>query len=115
MEKLTVDSLEKIHQSFNKVENEYIKVGMSTCGIAAGANEVFDVFKQQIEEKNLSINLHKCGCIGMCFAEPLVEIKTKGLTKVLYGKVDKDVALTIINEHIEKGQLINDHIYDNNV
>ncbi len=49
-----------------------IKVGMATCGIAAGASEV----KEKIEEVAPDEEIVEVGCIGHCYAEPLVEIET---------------------------------------
>ncbi|SDL99599.1 NADH-ubiquinone oxidoreductase-F iron-sulfur binding region domain-containing protein [Halarsenatibacter silvermanii] len=50
-----------------------IKVGMATCGIAAGASEV----KEKIEEVAPDEEIVEVGCIGHCYAEPLVEIETE--------------------------------------
>jgi len=49
-----------------------IKVGMASCGIAAGAGEVMDYLKENIND----IEIVETGCIGHCYAEPLVEIET---------------------------------------
>ena len=45
---------------------------MATCGIAAGASEV----KEKIEEVAPDEEIVEVGCIGHCYAEPLVEIET---------------------------------------
>lgn len=50
-----------------------IKVGMASCGIAAGAGEV----KDKILEMNPDAEVVEVGCIGHCHAEPLVEIETE--------------------------------------
>jgi NADH-quinone oxidoreductase subunit F len=49
-----------------------IKVGMASCGIAAGAGEVMDYLKKNIGD----IEIVETGCIGHCYAEPLVEVET---------------------------------------
>ncbi|MBN2601214.1 MAG: 4Fe-4S binding protein [Candidatus Marinimicrobia bacterium] len=49
-----------------------IKIGTGSCGLAAGAAEVFDFFKKNITE----IEIIGVGCIGHCYAEPLVEVET---------------------------------------
>ena len=45
-----------------------INVGMSTCGLAAGANPVYTVFKEAAEENDVSAKVINVGCIGACFA-----------------------------------------------
>ena len=42
MNKLTPGDLEKMSQASGDKPKNWIKVGMSSCGIAAGAQEVFD-------------------------------------------------------------------------
>ncbi len=91
---------------------EYIKVGMSTCGLAAGAEETFRTFAEEIKKHNLKVNVEKCGCLGMCYAEPLAEVKTVGLPAVWYGKVDRNAAIEIIEKHFIEKKLVNDHIFD---
>ncbi len=49
-----------------------IKVGMASCGIAAGASEVRDLIAALAPEHEVV----DVGCIGHCYAEPLVEIET---------------------------------------
>ncbi|MEA2012072.1 MAG: NADH-ubiquinone oxidoreductase-F iron-sulfur binding region domain-containing protein [Verrucomicrobiota bacterium] len=58
-----------------------IRVGMGSCGIAAGADEVLE----KLREKT-SIKIEAVGCIGFCYAEPLVEIITKD-SSVFYRNV----------------------------
>lgn len=89
-------------------EKTVIKVGLSTCGIAAGGNKVYEVFKKEIERDNLSVALQKTGCIGMCYLEPIVDVITPEGTLFSYGKVTEEVASKIIEEHIKKGQPLTD-------
>jgi len=92
---------------------QYIKVGMSTCGIAAGAEEVFNTLLAELRKHNLAVKVSKCGCIGRCYAEPLVEVKVDGLPSVLYGRVNKTVAQDIVEKHIVAKQLVKGYIFDN--
>jgi NADP-reducing hydrogenase subunit HndB len=89
----------------------YIKVGMSSCGIAAGARVVFDFLKQEVAKRYPAIVVGQCGCNGLCFAEPLVEVCVDGVPPVVYGRVTPDIAQRIVEEHLGEGRLINDHIY----
>ena len=114
MEKLSPDKLERISKE-KKQEDNYIRVGLASCGIAAGAEEVFNFFAEEIKKRNLPIRLSKCGCIGSCFAEPLVEVKVEGLPKIIYGKVNKEVASKIIEKHILAKIPVNDSVFESNI
>ncbi|MFA6599959.1 MAG: (2Fe-2S) ferredoxin domain-containing protein [Candidatus Omnitrophota bacterium] len=111
MNKMTVEDLKKIKDGRANGKKNWIRVGYSTCGIAAGADEVFATLTEEIKKQNLDVEIKKCGCIGMCYAEPLVEIQTEGLPRVFYGKVDKDTAAKIVEKHIGGKMLLNDRIY----
>ena len=63
-----------------------ITVGMGSCGIAAGADSVFDLLK----EKGLSPKI--TGCNGLCYLEPIVTVGDK-----IYVKVDENRIDDIIN------------------
>jgi NADH-quinone oxidoreductase subunit F len=77
-----------------------INVGMSTCGLAAGANPVYTAFKEAVEENDVSAKVVNVGCIGACFAEPLVEIFTVDKPGVFYSNVKPDNAKKIILDYV---------------
>ena len=112
MNKLTPDDLEKMSQGLSDKPKDWIKVGMSSCGIAAGAEEVFNFFVEEVKKRNLQIEIKKCGCAGACYAEPLVEVRVDGMPAVTYGAVNKDVATKILEKHVISKMLVNDCIFE---
>ena len=52
-----------------------IYVGMATCGIAAGGQAIYDALHEAAQDGNAEIEIIPTGCMGMCYAEPLLEIK----------------------------------------
>lgn len=89
-----------------------IKIGLGSCGIAAGADEIYHTFIKEFKRRNLKGIIKKVGCIGNCFAEPLVEVSIKDMPDIMYGKVDKKSVYKIIDEHILNHHILDDHIYD---
>lgn len=112
MAKITKNDLNNIKQKRLASERNWIKVGYSTCGIAAGAQEIFDVLCDEARKHNADVEIKKCGCVGMCSAEPMVEVCVKGLPRVYYGKVDEPTAVKIIEKHVCGKLLVNDHVMD---
>lgn len=112
MNKITREQLEKISANPQKPSANYIRVGLSTCGIAAGADEVFATLVEEAKKRNIQIEIKKCGCVGMCFAEPLVEVAVEGLPPVIYGKVNKEIASKIMEKHVAGKILVNEYIFD---
>jgi len=112
MAKLTPKDIDSKIAAGLDESGDWIKVGMSTCGMAAGAGEVFSTLQQEAKKRNLEVRIKKCGCQGMCYAEPLVEVHCAGLPDVVYGRVDKETAIKILEKHISAKTLVNDNIYE---
>ncbi len=62
-----------------------IKVGMASCGLAAGAQLIYDEAKRLIAEDKYNFELKHTACNGMCHAEPLIEVVTDEGTDSVYG------------------------------
>jgi len=114
MARLSKESFEKEQGAAAPEPGNVIKVGMGSCGVAAGAEEVFQVMLKETKERNLPVTVKKCGCQGMCYAEPLVEVSVEGLPTVTYGRVTREVAVKILEKHVCNKMLVNDCIFDFN-
>lgn len=110
MKRLTPEDLKQ--RRSDPAEQSYIKVGMSSCGIAAGADEIFAFFQEELKRRNMDVRLARTGCAGMCYLEPLIEVRVADLPAIMYGKLTKDVALRILEEHVRDKRLVNDHVVD---
>ncbi len=86
-----------------------VTVGLGSCGIAAGAHKTYEKIKALKESDKLDFELKKTSCVGMCYREPLVEITDETGT-YLYGEVDADRAVEVIEKHIHQHDPIRDYI-----
>jgi NADH-quinone oxidoreductase subunit F len=64
-----------------------ISIGMSTCGQAVGAKEVLKAIQEEVEKRNLKATVSSVGCMGLCHAEPMLEIHKNGLPNAIYQQV----------------------------
>ncbi|MBT9167910.1 MAG: NADP-reducing hydrogenase subunit HndC [Syntrophomonadaceae bacterium] len=78
-----------------------VKVGLTSCGVAAGAKVAYDALKTDLLE--VGIVPQGIGCIGMCYNEPLVEVISPAGERYIYGNVTAEDARQIVKEHIIKG------------
>jgi NADH-quinone oxidoreductase subunit F len=85
-----------------------VAVGMSSCGIAAGARIVFETLQKDVAARSLPYTVVATGCIGACHAEPLVEIRQADGTRFLYGNVDEAKARSIVEGHLAGGAPLGD-------
>jgi len=86
-----------------------VTVGLGSCGIAAGAGKTYEKIKAMKDTENLDFNLKKTSCIGMCYREPLVEIRDETGTYI-YGDVTEGRAIEVIEKHINQKDPIRDYI-----
>lgn len=83
-----------------------IKVSMGTCGIAAGAKDVFNYLVEALDREKIDAVITQTGCMGYCNAEPTIEVKLPGQEAIVYGDVDAARADDIIHKYIENQELV---------
>ena len=71
---------------------------MSTCGLAAGARDTYRALEELLSGKP-EHELTFTGCIGMCYREPLVEVRENG-KRTIYGNVNAERARLIVERHL---------------
>jgi (2Fe-2S) ferredoxin len=99
--------------SKNFLATKRVYVGMATCEIAAGSDEVMEVFRDALKKGRLTdVYLSQKGCVGRCNLEPTVEVIEMGKNPVRYGKIDKERAQQIVERHLRNGEIIKEWIID---
>lgn len=76
-----------------------VKVGLASCGRAAGAMEVYDKLKEYLEQNEGAYILKRTGCIGMCFEEPIVSLSGSEIGDITLGKVNAENVINLIEEY----------------
>lgn len=79
-----------------------IVVGAGSCGIAAGAQKVYDALANYNNDNAYTLTI--TGCNGMCFLEPIVDIYEENGDLTRLVKVTADDAVTIA-EAVKSGDL----------
>ncbi|MDX2110582.1 MAG: NADH-ubiquinone oxidoreductase-F iron-sulfur binding region domain-containing protein [Verrucomicrobiota bacterium] len=110
MKKITPATLEAIASAPVNAPKNWIKVGLDTGGIAAGARYVFDALAGHIAYARHPISLLRTGSNGLSFADPVVEIECAGMPHVLYGNIHVADTKTLLDEHIIKHRILEDHV-----
>ncbi len=91
-----------------------IKVGMATCGIAAGARPVLTTLLEEAEKRNLhNVSISQTGCIGLCRLEPIVEVFKDG-QKYTYVLMTPEKAKKVIADHIVNGNVCREFLIGEN-
>lgn len=91
--------------------NIQVIIAMGTCGIAAGARDTMKSILNYIEiEKVSGVTITQTGCIGLCEQEPILQVVLGDQPKVMYGKVDAQLAQRIMKQHVQNGQPVKENI-----
>ncbi|GAG95628.1 unnamed protein product, partial [marine sediment metagenome] len=75
-------------------------VGAATCGRAAGALEVLRAIKNELKKHKLDCPVIEVGCMGHCYAEPIVTISKPGFPPICYRQVNPVIAQRLVREFI---------------
>jgi NADP-reducing hydrogenase subunit HndB len=134
VEKLTVETLRELNKKLkagSRVESAgkkiKITVHMGTCGLASGAQKVYDQIVALIKENNMvniaittgeelnspdnpsDMILTTSGCAGMCCNEPMMSVKLANRPSVLYQKLNEKKVAKIFEEHIKGGNVVHSY------
>lgn len=91
-----------------------VVVGMATCGIASGARPVLLKLSEEVQKRGLTnVVVTQTGCIGLCQYEPIVEVFEPGRDKVTYVKMTPDKAVTVVEQHLIRGQIVDEYTLGN--
>lgn len=75
-------------------------VGAGTCGRAAGALEVLDAIKRELALCGIKAVVREVGCMGLCFAEVLVDIIKPRRPRICYKNMTPELVPELIEEYL---------------
>ena len=78
----------------------WIRVGTAMCGQAAGAYEVLEAIKVLLAERKIEATVQEVGCLGLCFAEPLVDVLKPGAPRVFFKNVTPADVTRLVDEYL---------------
>ena len=100
-----------------------IAVGLGTCGIGNGAQDVFDAIRVKLEAAGIDVStdggvaavigegkappvrLKRTGCFGFCAEEPLVTVALPGLPALLFGAAKARDAASFVRAALDPAAL----------
>jgi NADH:ubiquinone oxidoreductase subunit F (NADH-binding)/(2Fe-2S) ferredoxin/NAD-dependent dihydropyrimidine dehydrogenase PreA subunit len=109
----SVDELEGLRQSILQ-KRDQSRTCISVCGgtgcRAAGAEEILEAFYEEIEKRelHLQVELKETGCHGFCEQGPIAVI---GPQKIFYRRLKPEDVPEIISETVLKGNIIERLLY----
>ena len=81
-----------------------VRIGTDLSGLAAGAGEVVEAFRNEVASNKLDVTISEVGGIGLAYAEPLVDIQLPSQPRVFYNNVTPEQVPALVKEHLMGGK-----------
>lgn len=120
----SVDELNAIKQQYIdnieiRTDEKPIKVivGMGNSGMVSGAREILHKMVELVSKKGLShkVLVMQEARVSIPGKNPVIKIIDEGIEEVTYVNVDIVLAERIVDEHLLKGIILQDHVYNQEV
>lgn len=96
----------------NETPKWRIAVGLGSCGVAAGAQTIYDQLVERIDPDQVQLEL--TGCIGMCHHEPMLELYAPSGERFTYVSLDAEAVDRIVDRHIGGNEPMHQHLLRGN-
>jgi NADH-quinone oxidoreductase subunit F len=87
-----------------------VLVGAAMCGRSAGALETLAAIRDEVARLGVDARVAETGCMGHCYAEPLVTVHAPGWPPALYHRVGPGLGQAIVQRHVAAGEPILEHL-----
>ncbi len=80
-----------------RVERPAIFIGTGTCGLGAGAGKMLKAVREYLADNGVAVDVIEVGCIGLCTAEPLLDVQLPGRTRLSFQKTTAEKVEAILD------------------
>ncbi|MEK7814986.1 MAG: NADH-ubiquinone oxidoreductase-F iron-sulfur binding region domain-containing protein [Chloroflexota bacterium] len=91
---------ERRWRSLTAGDRPWVRVGTALCGKAAGCDAVLAAIDASLRRYGVAAQVSQVGCLGLCYAEPLVDVQLPGGPRVFYGNVAPETVDEIVASHL---------------
>ncbi len=71
----------------DEISRPVIYIGAGTCGLASGAGKTMEAARAYLKKKKIQGDIIEVGCIGLCSAEPLMDVQLPGMARVSFQRI----------------------------
>lgn len=96
-------------EALRQSKTPLVLVGAATCGRSAGALDTLEAFDRELKNRNIEAEVIETGCLGLCYAEPIVGIAKPGRPTIWYRNVSPERALELIECYLLNGDHVTDY------
>jgi NADH-quinone oxidoreductase subunit F len=101
---MTFDEIQALAKSeweaINTSHKPLILIGNSTCSQTVNAPAVIEAIKSVLTQNNIEATVTQVGCMGLCYAEPLVNIIKPDRPCICYGNITPEIVPQLIVDYL---------------
>lgn len=90
--------------------SRWIRVGMDTGGIAAGARQVYDALIEARDATGLDVDIQQAGSLGLSYADPVIMVGEGAEATVVLGGMDPESARHLLEQFGRDDYLLEDRV-----
>ncbi|MDO8303544.1 MAG: CCxxC motif-containing NuoF prefix domain-containing protein, partial [Sedimentisphaerales bacterium] len=87
-----------------EIADPILFVGTGTCGLGAGAGKTLEALKKCLSSRGMQAEIVEVGCVGLCSAEPIVDIQLPGKNRVSFHSVTEETVPMLL-EHVFSNEI----------
>jgi NADH-quinone oxidoreductase subunit F len=95
---------DQAHRAVTMPARTLVRVGIATCSLAKYADRTLEALRPKVQGAGLDVDVGIVGCAGICWAEPLIEVRRPDGRHILYGYVFEDAVDDFVNRVIATEQ-----------
>ncbi len=78
-----------------------IRIGLGSCCIASGSQEVKNELEKTVAEAGLLVDVKQVGCVGICNQVPILEIVKPGENTAFYAHIKPEEVKQVVLSHFK--------------
>ena len=78
-----------------------IRIGLGSCCIASGSQEVKNELEKTVAEAGLLVDVKQVGCVGICNQVPILEIVNPGENTAFYAHIKPEDVKQVVLSHFK--------------
>jgi len=78
-----------------------IRIGLGSCCIASGSQEVKNELEKTIAEAGIQVDVKQVGCVGICNQVPILEIVKPGENTAFYAHIKPEEVKKVVLSHFK--------------
>ena len=95
-------------RAIERPQQPLVRVPIATCSIPGGAEETLAALRREVQDRGLAVDVAPVGETGLCWLEPLVEVRRPDGSAVLYRNVTPDRVAQLVDEALAQDAVARD-------